>query len=117
MTQTLATVPGPLPAAMKSVTARRVRSVVKPPAGAMVIRKFRQPKASTAVQEIIELTDLPASGADDEPVDSITLLLLPADPGAEAKRLSEKWMTPTGGPGAVATLSLSMKQLQDSMAS
>jgi len=88
----------------QAIVARRIRFFPQPPPGAKVLRTFQQPRPCVAVEEAIELAELPAQSAWPEPVDQFTAVLIPREAVAEVKKLTEDWMAAPDNCEAVSTI-------------
>jgi hypothetical protein len=88
----------------QAIVARRIRFFPKAPPGAKVLRTFQQPRPCVAVEEAIELAELPAQSAWPEPVDQFIAVLIPREAVAEGKKFSEDWMAAPDNGEAVSTI-------------
>ena len=92
----------------QAIVARRIRFFPEPPPGAKVLRTFQQPRPCVAVEETIELAELPAQGAWPEPIDQFTAVLIPPEAVSEGKKLSEDWMAAPDNCEAVSTIAFAL---------
>ena len=88
----------------QAIVAKRIRFFPQPPPGAKVLRTFQQPRPCVAVEEAIELAELPAQSAWPEPVDQFTAVLIPREAVPEGRKLSEDWMAAPDNCEAVSTI-------------
>src|SRR5208283_3054894 len=88
----------------QAITARRIRFFPEAPPGAKVLRAFQHPRSCVAVEEAIELAELPAPSAWPEPIDHLTAVLIPPGAGSEGSKLSEDWMAAPDNCEAVSTI-------------
>ena len=92
----------------QAIVAKRIRFLDEAPAGAKVLRTFRDPKPCVAVEEEVAFGDLPAEEEWPEPIDHITAVLIPSEAVAEAKKLSEGWMATPDRDGAISTAAFAL---------
>ena len=78
----------------QAVVVRRIRFTSEPPAGGSVRRRYTQPHPAVAVQEIVELRDLPAEAHWPEPVDRLHVILAPQGGPAEWRKKIDAWLAP-----------------------
>lgn len=88
----------------QAIVAKRIRFSPQARPGAKVLRTFQHPRPCVAVEEAMELGELPAKSAWPEPVDQFIAVLIPREAGAEAKKLSEEWMAAPDNSEAVSTI-------------
>ncbi len=88
----------------QTIVARRIRFFPEAPPGAEVLRTFQQPRSCVAVDEAIELAELPAQSAWPEPIDHFTAVLIPPGAVSEGRKLSEDWMAAPDNCEAVSTI-------------
>src|SRR5262245_33689550 len=84
----------------QGVTARRIRFVAEAPAGASVRRVFKQPGRTVAVEEAVELADLPARAAWPEPTDYCYVVFVPAGVACDWLQSAGAWMAGPDEPEA-----------------
>jgi hypothetical protein len=88
----------------QAIVARRIRFFPEAPPGANVLRTFRQPRPCVAVEEAIDLAELPAQSAWPEPIDHFTAVLIPPGAISEGRKLSEDWMAAPDNCEAISTI-------------
>src|SRR3954468_24704291 len=94
-----------------TITVRRIRFVAEPPAGARVLRTFRQPRPCVAVEEAVEIADLPAAKAWPEPTDALHVVFVPPGAGSRWQKIGDGWLECPDQPDAVPTVSVAMDEL------
>ena len=100
----------PLPTApSQGISARRIRFVTQLPAGTRARNKFRQPRVCHAIEEPVELANLPRDRPWPEPTDGLLVLHMPRNAPADWQRFGETWMTPADHPEAVQPITLQGK--------
>jgi hypothetical protein len=92
---TLPKLPGP------GISARRIRFVPQLSAHAKFRREFREPRTCYALEETVDLAELPCDRPWPEPTDTLLVLHMPSNASAEWQRFGEAWMMPPTHPEAV----------------
>jgi len=107
MTQALTSVPKSPRASAPSLPAgvSKIRYLSHVPSSAKAIRTFQQPTTRVAVEEKLDWSSLQSAEADGEPLDCMTLVVLPPDAAQETKRATEGWIAAPDSPGAISTTS------------
>lgn len=67
-------------------------------------RKFKQPRLCVAVEEVVELSDLPADKTWPEPADHIDVVFVSKGAAGEWQKNSDSWMAPPAQAEAVPTV-------------
>ena len=88
----------------QAIVAKRIRFLDEAPAGAKVLRTFRNPKLRVAIEEEIAFADLPAQKESPDRVDHLTAVLIPSAAVTEGKKLSEDWMATPDSHGSISTV-------------
>src|SRR5271167_547168 len=83
------------------IVVKRIRFVDRAPPGARVLREFTQPRPCVAVEEGLELGDLPPAPEWPEPTDQLVVVFVPKGAGAEWQKRGAGWLAPPDHPEAV----------------
>ncbi|MGH7916306.1 MAG: hypothetical protein ACREQE_02465 [Candidatus Binataceae bacterium] len=93
----------PAPGQRRTITARRIRFVAEAPPGAKVLRSYSRPRPCVALEEELDLAELPPSDLWPEPFDQIVVVMVPSN--ALEGKIDENWMSTPGHPQAAVTAS------------
>jgi hypothetical protein len=94
----------------QGILARHIRFVVETPSPAQASEscEFQPLRPSMVADEFVAPAELSAPAAWPEPTDSITILLVPTERAAEARKLSDSFMAMPDNPEAVANIVFTM---------
>jgi hypothetical protein len=83
-----------------ALVVKRIRFVDTAPAGAAVVRRFRQPRACAAVEERVDPGALPREKDWPEPTDQLVVVFVPRAAAASWQKKDEGWLAPPAHPDA-----------------
>jgi hypothetical protein len=75
-----------------SITVRKIRFVPHPVTGTRIRRTFKQPRPCLAVEQNIDLADLPRQRATSDEADSLYIVYVPPEAKAEWERIGSGWL-------------------------
>jgi hypothetical protein len=93
-------VPAASPASNERVAVRQICFVTDAPAGAKILRRFRQPRQAVAVESALKLSDVHIAEVGSEPIDRCSIVFLPREGDGKGLSYVRGWMACPKGEAA-----------------
>jgi hypothetical protein len=91
----------------RSIVVRHIRFVTHPVTGTWIRRTFKHPRPCLAVEQTIDLSELPRQRSSPEAMDSLYIVYVPPEAKAEWERIGSGWLLPPGDPEAPEAVTIS----------
>jgi hypothetical protein len=94
--------------ASRSIVVRHIRFVTHPVTGTRIRRTFKHPRTCLAVEQTVDLLELPRQRSVPETMDSLYIVFVPPEAKAEWERIGSGWLTSPGDAEAVEPVTISV---------